>query len=123
MIITVCGSTRFAKEIAHVRAKLTLDGHIVLGPEVLVRSDPAYSDLHDAQAKVDLDELHFRKIDMSAAIFVVNPGNYIGNSTRKEIDYARSQGKSIIYHEVWYEPEYRGDETFWQQTNYPMPEN
>lgn len=45
--------------------------------------------------KQNLDELHLRKIDLSDGIFVVNPGGYVGSSTKREIDYARMKGKRI----------------------------
>lgn len=96
-IVCVCGSTRFRDEIATARAKLTLSGEIVVGPEVLVRSDPAYVDLHDSDQKVMLDELHLRKIDLAQYVYVVNPGGYIGDSTRREIEYALRNGKPVQY--------------------------
>ncbi|MFD5516329.1 hypothetical protein [Streptomyces sp. NPDC127066] len=47
--------------------------------------------------KNQLDYLHHRKIDLADEILVVNPGGYIGESTRREIAYARSLGKTIRY--------------------------
>ena len=44
-----------------------------------------------------LDDLHLRKIDLSEYIFVINPGGYIGASTRAEIDYATATGKLVGY--------------------------
>ena len=40
---------------------------------------------------------HLAKIDLSDEIFVINVGNYIGDSTRREIEYAKEKGKSISY--------------------------
>ena len=37
-----------------------------------------------------------RKIDLADAIFVVDPGGYIGESTTREIEYARSAGKPVV---------------------------
>lgn len=34
---------------------------------------------------------------MSGTIFVVNVNGYIGNSIKREIEYARSLGKEILY--------------------------
>ena len=31
------------------------------------------------------------------AIYVINVGGYIGASTRSEIEYARAQGKEVLY--------------------------
>jgi hypothetical protein len=47
--------------------------------------------------KQNLDRLHFDKIAMSDAIFVMNVGGYIGLSTRREIEYAKSLGKHVDY--------------------------
>ncbi|MET7853107.1 hypothetical protein ABZT48_33855 [Streptomyces avermitilis] len=44
-----------------------------------------------------LDGLHRRKIDLADDVLVVNPGGYIGDSTRSEIDYARALGKPVRY--------------------------
>ena len=45
----------------------------------------------------NLSRLHFKKIDISDAIYVVNVGGYIGESTKKEIEYAKKMGKEIMY--------------------------
>ena len=42
--------------------------------------------------------MHKEKIKISDAILVVNVDNYIGNSTKKEIKYAKSLNKEIIYY-------------------------
>ena len=44
-----------------------------------------------------LDDMHLRKIDLADEIFVINPGGYIGQSTRREIEYALSTGKAVNY--------------------------
>lgn len=45
-----------------------------------------------------LESLHKQRIAMADAILVVNIDGYIGESTRKEIEYAKSLGKEIIYY-------------------------
>jgi len=47
--------------------------------------------------KAMLDDMHKRKIDMADEIFVINVGGYIGESTRGEIAYAKSQGIGVRY--------------------------
>ena len=47
-----------------------------------------------------LDEMHKQKIDMSNEIYVINLGGYIGESTKNEIQYAKTKGKSISYLET-----------------------
>jgi len=95
-IITLCGSTKFKKEFEEIYKKLSLEGNIVLtvacfghvdSPEVF--KTPGLKDM--------LDEMHKEKIRMSDGIFVINPNNYIGNSTKNEIEYAKSINKNIQY--------------------------
>lgn len=99
-VITLCGSTRFKDTFLEVLKKLTLEGNIVLLPGVYAHAgdDEAWG----IGVKDFLDDMHRRKIDMSDEIYVVNPGGYIGDSTRGEIDYARRNGRGIRYLE---EPE------------------
>jgi nucleoside 2-deoxyribosyltransferase len=44
-----------------------------------------------------LDELHLRKIDLADYVFVLNIDGYIGESTRREIEYANATGKPVVY--------------------------
>lgn len=91
-IVCICGSTRFRDEIADADRKLTLGGAIVVAPAVFQhRVDP----VSDEQKRL-LDELHLRKIDLADAVFVVDPGGYIGTSTRREIEYAHSIGTPVF---------------------------
>lgn len=95
-IITLCGSWRFSAQMERIAEELELEqGVLVLGitPHVLGR------DLTDAE-KEKLGRLHLRRIDLADAILVVNIGGYIGESTRREMDYARLQGKEILYWET-----------------------
>ena len=47
--------------------------------------------------KARLDELHLRKIDLADEVMVLNVGGYIGDSTRREIEYANAHGKPVRY--------------------------
>lgn len=40
---------------------------------------------------------HLAKKDLDDEIFVINVGNYVGDSTRREIEYAKEKGKNITY--------------------------
>ncbi len=94
-IITICGSGRFLKEMHEAEERMTLNGIIVLMIGVNTKDVARTEDL--SHYKPMLDELHLRKIDMSDEVFVVNPGGYIGESTAKEIAYAKKIGKPIQY--------------------------
>jgi len=91
--ITICGSTKFKREILIARKELTLKGWIVLSPEIFGHSGDVVTD----DEKKLLDQMHKSKIDMSDAIYVVNVNNYIGESTKKEIFHAQDNGKSVLY--------------------------
>src|SRR5262249_10186773 len=56
-----------------------------------------YNDRERGALKQRLDELHKRKIDLADEVLVLNVGNYIGESTRSEIEYAQAHGKPIRY--------------------------
>ena len=45
-----------------------------------------------------LEDAHYRKIDLSDGIYVVNMDGYIGTSVKKEIEYAERHGKEVLYH-------------------------
>jgi hypothetical protein len=94
-IITLCGSTRFREEFLEAQKRLTLEGNIVISVGLFGHSGD--EEVWAENTKPMLDDMHFRKIDLSDGIFVVNPGGYIGSSTRNEIDYATLSGKSVTY--------------------------
>lgn len=94
-VITICGSTRFKEEILQARKRLTLEGNIVLSPDLFGHSGD--DEVWAPGMKEFVDDMHRRKIDMSDGIYVVNPGGYIGDSTRGEIEYAKRNGRAIRY--------------------------
>ena len=94
-IITLCGSTRFKDEFLEAQKRLTLEGNIVISVGLFGHSGD--EEVWAENIKPMLDDMHLRKIDLADEIFVVNPGGYIGSSTRREIDYALSTGKVVKY--------------------------
>jgi hypothetical protein len=95
-IITLCGSTRFKKEFEEVNRRLSLSGKVVLTVSCFGHADNLNLSTKD---KTILDKVHLRKIDLAEAIYVINVGGYIGESTKKEIAYAKQKGKRVYYHE------------------------
>ena len=91
-VITVCGSLRFQAEFIAESERLELDGNCVLSVIYPTKEKDAYT---TAEIEV-LGKMHFQKIAMSDAIYVVNVDGYIGESTRNEIEYARKMGKEIL---------------------------
>jgi NAD(P)H-nitrite reductase large subunit len=94
-IITLCGSTRFRDEFIEVQKRLTLEGNIVISVGLFGHSGDG--EAMKPETKEMLDDMHKRKIDLADEIFVINPGGYIGSSTRSEIDYAILTGKAVGY--------------------------
>ena len=94
-VITLCGSTRFKEQFIETQKRLTLEGNIVISVGLFGHSGD--DEVWTEGTKEMLDNMHKRKIDMADAIYVINVGGYIGESTRSEIDYATRHGKEIFY--------------------------
>lgn len=94
-IITLCGSTKFKEQYIEAQKRLTLEGNIVISVGLFGHSGD--DEVWTEGTKAMLDDMHKRKIDLADEIFVVNVGGYIGESTRSEIEYAKSQGKDVKY--------------------------
>lgn len=92
-VITLCGSTRFRTEFERVQIELTLQGNIVVSVGLFGHSGD--EDVWKDGVKEMLDDMHLAKIDMADEIYVINPGGYVGQSTAREIAYARCCGKPV----------------------------
>ncbi len=91
--VTLCGSMRFQKEMIGLAQKLSLDMNYTV-------IQPVYFDNQISLKEEEIEllgKLHLQKTAISDAIFVVNIGGYIGKTTQKEIEYAHSLDKEIIY--------------------------
>lgn len=94
-IITICGSYKFKQSMIEIAEKLTLDGNCVLMPNELTRPN---KECYSHSEALMFDKMHKVKIKLSDAILVIDVDGYIGNSTKSEIEYAKSLGKEIIYY-------------------------
>ncbi|MCL2479322.1 MAG: hypothetical protein FWF22_07460 [Treponema sp.] len=92
-IITVCGSLKFTEEMKYYAEKLELEGNCVLTIIYPTKDKEKYTpdELHLLQMA------HYKKIDISDGIFVVNKNGYIGEAVKSEIEYAKKANKEIIY--------------------------
>lgn len=99
--ITLCGSTRFTYEMLILQWELTKQGNVVLSwcalPDDYYEGEDKAHIGDKEGVKEIVDEVHFRKIDMSDEIIVLNIGGYIGESTRNEINYAERENKKVTY--------------------------
>ena len=101
-IITLCGSTKFKDEFIKTQKDLTLKGNIVISVGLFGHSgdNEVWENMDEGtltKTKEMLDDMHKRKIDLADEIFVINVGGYIGESTKSEIEYAKSAGKKVNY--------------------------
>ena len=92
--VTICGSMRFAEEMREIAWVLETQQDMnvlqcVYDPPGVILSPEAVEALTAA---------HYRKIDLSDAIYVVDIGGYIGQSVRQEIAYTQAQGKQVLFH-------------------------
>lgn len=94
-IITLCGSTRFKDEYIETQKRLTLEGNIVISVGLFGHSGD--NEVWWEKTKEMLDDMHLRKIDIADEIFVINQEGYIGESTRREIEYAMKTNKVVNY--------------------------
>jgi hypothetical protein len=90
-VITLCGSTKFKDEFIDMQKLLTLQGNIVLTVGLFGHSGD--DEVWEPGVKEKMDDMHKQRIDMSDEIFVINVNGYIGESTKAEIEYAKSKGK------------------------------
>ncbi len=94
-VITLCGSTRFKDQFLEAQKRLTLAGNIVISVGLFGHSGD--DEVWTEGTKEMLDDMHKRKIDMADGIYVINVNGYIGSSIRSEIEYARINGKQVLF--------------------------
>jgi hypothetical protein len=92
-IITICGSLKFIEEMKYYAEKLELEGNCVLSVLYPTKDKENYT----PEEIQFLQMGHYKKIDISDAIFVVNINGYIGEAVKAEIEYAKIKNKEIIY--------------------------
>lgn len=90
-IVTICGSMKFIDKMKEVATRLEIENKYIVIQCVYTNDK-----LNEEEQQI-LSELHYKKINISDAIYVVNVNGYIGSSTIKEIQYAKTLGKEIMY--------------------------
>lgn len=94
-VVCLCGSGRFREAFETAEFDETLQGKIVLTIGCNTHDIARSAQL--APMKPMLDTLHLRKIDLADEVLILNVGGYIGESTGRELDYARRAGKTIRF--------------------------
>jgi len=93
-IVCLCGSTRFKDAFIKAMRDETLAGKIVLTVGLFGHQEGLNM---NGETKKMLDELHLRKIDLANEVLILNVDEYIGESTRRELNYAKIAGKKIRF--------------------------
>ena len=92
--VTICGSMKFSNEMKRIAFELeSMKGYVVL--------QCTYNDSKTeitSQMFENLKKSHFRKIEMSDMIYVVDKDGYVGDSVKQEIEYAKNLNKEIRYY-------------------------
>ena len=105
-VVCFSGSSKFIDMMSVLMWEEEKKGNITLGchllPEWYKEFAPGGVLARHHQAEQEgvaavLDEVHLRKIDLCDELFVVDVQGYFGDSTRREIEYARSQGKNVRF--------------------------
>lgn len=95
--VTICGSMKFAEEMQRIAFLLETRENInVL--QCVHNVDKLDITLTDQSS---LENAHYRKIELSDVIYVVDIHGYVGNQTSKEIEFAKSIGKEVIMHSIF----------------------
>lgn len=92
--VTVCGSMKFEKEMKEIA--FILETKYDMNVLQCVYNE---GKLNLSKDKIiALNSAHFKKIELSDAIYVVNIQGYIGSQVKKEIEFAQNLGKEVIFH-------------------------
>ena len=94
-ITVLCGSGRFREAFEEAEFEETLAGKIVL--TIGCNTKDIARDVDWQHVKPMLDELHLRKIDLADECLFLNVNDYLGESSLRELAYARSLGKPIRF--------------------------
>jgi hypothetical protein len=101
VVVCLCGSTRFTELMLVKQWELTKQGKIVLSwcalPDSYFTGEDRAHIGDQEGVKAIVDEVHKRKIDLADEVLILNVGDYIGESTRSELDYAIAHGKTVRF--------------------------
>jgi hypothetical protein len=100
MKITLCGSGKFETQFKNWNKRLSLGGHVVYGMSTYASEQGGSKDWFTPEQKLMLDAVHMGKIQNSEAVLILNVGGYIGESTRREMDFAMVQEKDLYFLEI-----------------------
>lgn len=97
-VVCICGSVRFKEEMMLWACYWSSLNYVMVMPHCFT-----HEKFHDTKnrsavkTKRQLDILHFTKIAMSEFVFVVDVDGYVGESTSREIRFARKRNIPVKY--------------------------
>jgi len=102
-VVVLCGSSKFVDIMAVSQWIIERDEQAIGMGLHLLPGWYSAENIPDHLAELEgvagaMDQLHLRKIDLCDEIFVVNFRDYIGDSTRNEVEYAKRSGKPIRWY-------------------------
>lgn len=96
MILTLCGSARYEPYWHEANKQLGLAGHICFSLMTFPSVEGAKTWYTEDQ-KWTLDLAHFAKIDASDGVVMLNIDNYLGESSLRELKWARMKNKQVFW--------------------------
>lgn len=96
MIFTLCGSARFEPVWHEANKQLGLAGHISFSLMTFPSIEGGKTWYTDEQ-KRSLDLAHLAKINASGAVFMLNVNAYLGESSLRELEWARLLEKDVYW--------------------------
>ena len=92
-VITICGSMKFKNDMLILAEEFAIKGYCVLTPVFEIKERSITKDQLQK-----MREAHFKRIELSDSILVMNVDGYIGESIKLEIQYAKSLNKKVLYY-------------------------
>lgn len=105
-VVTLCGSFRFKSVFEEIIEEFSKNGIVVLTPTFFnFEKSASIIDSFSKEQLKNLHDIHDMKIDISDYVLVINSNQwtskfgemYIGSDTKREIDYAFSKNKKVLY--------------------------
>jgi hypothetical protein len=93
-IVAIVGSSRFKQFHQGHAQRLTLKGYVVLGYGFFHHVDAR--PITDDEKRM-LDALTLTKVEMADEVLVVDVNGYVGESTKRAIEFATQLGKPVTY--------------------------
>ena len=99
-IVCLCGSTRFTGAMAVTAWEIEKRGDGALGwhllPEWYIPGKSDHIAEEEGAAEI-LGRVRFEKIRTADEVLIINCEGYIGEQTRREVKFAESLGKPVMY--------------------------